>query len=121
MNRDVRLDERFWRRAGNAWAIFILVGASVLILGWLIGPKSPVFVVVFLAAFIIIAVTQLRILLPLSFYYRCPQCKRRLRKVHEVRPAIHYFCPECNVQWDLGWGEVGVAAHDDDQDDDTTD
>jgi hypothetical protein len=39
---------------------------------------------------------------PLS-YYRCPQCGEGLPRVERARPAVHYLCKECHVEWDLGF------------------
>lgn len=33
--------------------------------------------------------------------YACPQCGRpELRRLDGALPAIHYYCPQCNVEWD---------------------
>jgi hypothetical protein len=34
--------------------------------------------------------------------YRCPQCRSKSTRVDEALPAIHYYCPACNIEWDTG-------------------
>ena len=34
--------------------------------------------------------------------YRCPECRGKPARVHEALPAIHFYCPACNVEWDTG-------------------
>lgn len=43
--------------------------------------------------------------------YRCPQCKQRLARFDEALPEIHYYCSECNIEWDTGLREVRDSEH----------
>ncbi len=41
-----------------------------------------------------------------SFFYRCPQCGRRLTRgvpQDQPDPNVCYLCTDCRVVWDLGW------------------
>ena len=34
--------------------------------------------------------------------YRCPECRGKAVRVHDALPAVHFYCPACNVEWDTG-------------------
>ena len=41
----------------------------------------------------------------LCWFYRCPKCRARARRVPEARAGekIRYLCARCQVEWDTGW------------------
>ena len=45
--------------------------------------------------------------LKLKVSYRCPECRGRPARVYEALPAVHFYCPTCNVEWDTGLQERG--------------
>jgi len=107
--RERRTDHRPRRRLLRAAAFFL---SSMLLLGGatlgviFVGEESPAHD--WLAFGVLIG---LLLLLPATFYgiytalslhanYRCPSCGLRLPRADEARPAVHFYCASCNVQWD---------------------
>lgn len=45
------------------------------------------------------------------WFFRCPQCRNRLNRLQraplEPGPgkSLRYYCPACDVDWDVGWQE----------------
>jgi hypothetical protein len=115
MSREIRTDDRFALRSVRAFAVIFVSMGGTLVWGFLGGDKSPAFPVIFLIAIAVTGACIVHSVLPLAFY-RCPLCGRRLPRVAEARPAVHYFCLECNVEWNLGGGALGGS--DDNGDDD---
>jgi predicted RNA-binding Zn-ribbon protein involved in translation (DUF1610 family) len=102
MKREIRVDRSFIKRSLIAGGVFILVIKGTLVWASRGGDKLPAYPTVMTATVIVAFAIGAAILV--SFvYYLCPRCNRKLSVVKEAKPAIHYYCPDCNIEWDLGW------------------
>jgi hypothetical protein len=102
MKREIRVDRSFIKRSLIAGGVFMLVVSGVVVWASRGGDKLPAYPTVMTGAFIVGFASWASIFV--SFvYYLCPRCNRKLSVVKEAKPAIHYYCPDCNIEWDLGW------------------
>lgn len=96
MARQTKKDNRHhYTRIAAAGVFLLLIGCGVLMgsQGWL---DERRFMLVFCSAGLAFVV----VLWP--FPYWCPQCRKRLRMSHEMRPRHIYPCTQCEVDWDVG-------------------
>ena len=80
----------------------MLVVSGVVVWASRGGDKLPAYPTVMTATLIVGFASWASIVVSF-FYYLCPRCNRKLSVVKEAKPAIHYYCPDCNIEWDLGW------------------
>ena len=102
MKREIRVDRSFIKRSLIAAGVFVLVAGGVLVWASMGGDKLPAYPTVLTGA-VIVAFASVGSIFVSFVYYLCPRCKRKLSVVKEAKPAIHYYCPDCNIEWDSGW------------------
>jgi MFS superfamily molybdate transporter len=114
MSRVIRRDPHLIHRRRVAIAFLVLFIAALLFWPFInrgpdgAGSSPGLFVVCWVGATICI----LGIWVPETFY-RCPACMRRIRKAtldpFKADDAIHYYCSECDFEWDTGLKEGSLA------------
>ena len=102
MKREIRVDRSFIKRSLIAAGVFVLVAGGVLVWASMGGDKLPAYPTV-MTGTVIVGFAIWTSIFVSFYYYLCPRCKRKLSVVKEAKPAIHYYCPDCNIEWDLGW------------------
>lgn len=102
MSREIRVDHKLILRSQIAIGVSMLVIGGAVVWGFSGGDQSPAFGQVLTGVGVIVFANVAAILVPM-IYYRCPTCSRKLTQVPEAKPAIHFYCPNCNIQWDSGW------------------
>lgn len=105
-DREARLDPRKKREQLRlaAWFVAALVGIVVVAIGSAGPPGDPWRAAVFWLGAAVLgasAANLVRLFARIVAPYDCPQCGRpRLRRLDGALPAIRYYCPQCNVEWD---------------------
>jgi hypothetical protein len=95
---------------------FFFGGSMLLIFGSLAGvvavgnsPAADTFAIGLLLGLLLLAGSVVNLFywfLRFKLSYRCPRCGVKAPRVDEALPAIHHYCPACNVEWDTGIVEV---------------
>ena len=114
-NSERRLDPRGVRRIVVGFgAGFLFAGGPFILLLFREDPSTPITWPVAVALFVSFGACA-----PLAFFsafswalfYRCPNCKRRLKRLkREPLPdewgySLHYECHDCHILWDVFWQE----------------
>ena len=112
MIREIQIDQRFIARRRIACVGFLGMGVVVLLRA-LGADKYPALGVGLVVALVVSATGVAYAVLPRLGFYRCPRCRSRSRRLQDFRPAVHYYCSGCDVQWDLGTEYGGSESMDD--------
>ena len=102
MKREIRVARSFIKGSLIAGGVFVFVISGVLVWAIMGGDKLPAYPNVITRA-VIVGFASAASIFVFFVYYLCPRCNRKLSVVKEAKPAIHYYCPDCNIEWDLGW------------------
>jgi hypothetical protein len=61
-----------------------------------------------LAVWVVAVVGVGSIVVPLNFWYRCPECRAKLPRAaprSEADSSVRFYCERCNVEWATGFVE----------------
>lgn len=96
-----------------AGAMLLVVAATggVIAVGGSAADASGISLVLLLALILLAgsAVNVFVRFLRLKLFYRCPECGAKAPRLYEALPAIHFYCPACNVEWTTGLEEQGTT------------
>ena len=114
-NYEQRQDPRGLRRMLIGFgAGFLFAGGPFVLLLFRDDPTAPIHWPAFVALFVSFGICA-----PIAFFsafswvffYRCPNCRRRLKRLKRVPLtdvwgySLKYECHDCHIEWDVFWQE----------------
>lgn len=122
MAAPIRKDPRAARRIIIGFGLGFLFSAGPILVALVFWPSrdplpASMLVVMGICLLLITPACILSAFWP-AFFFRCPTCRKRIRRItrrnektytqfgteYEV-PAVHYYCEDCKVEWDILWRE----------------